>query len=647
MAKSKLPDRLIQDRAREHVIGNYNKSSNFQNPYLEKYKNWYGLYRNFQSEKSYHGRADLFVPEAFSHIEAVHARTLRAFQGVRTLPQSSDDVDKAKSAAMLLDYQTRVFNYKQSFKDLDKTAKIYGHGILKASWVFTKDGKRDHPLLKNIDPVDYFWDPDAVSREFTRYEIHKMFKSIDALQQDPNLDQEKVEEIKRSGADSSPATDMSESVKDSRRSIQGLNNPPRKGMVEVLEYWGLFSEEEDGEPEEYLITVANRNQILRLEKNPFVDLFKGGVVDEKLVRPFVLLKDTDVPSEFHGMGMVEPIEKLQQELNDTRNQRMDNVVDIIDHAWYILDGADIDESELVRKPGQVIHGAIPNGITPLPVGDVTQSSYNEETIIKQDIQRALGIPDVATGSLQGSQGETATTVLALQESANVRFDVKIAAFADAVRHAYSIILAYNQRWMDKEVMIRLEGRDVEGADEFQFETITKEDIAGKFDIDIQMDTQMNKIVRRQEAFTLYQLLAQTPLVNQEVNVRTLLEALERKDVEQLLEVPPPVPQPPEEPKKSISVNLKGDLNALESDDIAVIMGASQESADPLLRPELRELLDPEGGVGVSSEDRLKKMELEEKAAEETRLNRSLDLKSRELDLKEKEFGLKTVQEAKK
>tara|TARA_R100001530_G_scaffold13251_2_gene12255 strand:+ start:1241 stop:3163 length:1923 start_codon:yes stop_codon:yes gene_type:complete len=631
-----FPDTLVQDRAKKVVHEAFQKSENFQDAYFSKYKKWYGLYRGYQQNKSYHGRADLFVPEAFGHIEAIHARVIRAFQGVKAKPQSSDDVEKSKAAERLLEYQTRVFNYKQAFKDLDKSAKIYGHGILKASWVFGKGGSKDHPIIESVDPSDYFWDPNATNRANGRYEIHRTYSTMTDIENNPHFDEEAIEKLKRN-KESGGGQAGDEEVQDYRRAIQGLSNPSQKGKIQLVEYWGMFSEDDDEEKKEYLIVLANDEVVLRLEENPFTEIFKDGIVDENYLRPFVVMKDTDVPHEFHGMGMIEPIEKLLEELNDTRNQRMDNVTDVIDHMWQVVDGADIDEGELVRRPGGIVHTAIANGVSPLPVNDVTQSAYNEEQIIKEDIQRALGVPDVAVGSLQNLQGEAAATILALQESANVRFDVKIGAFADAIRHAYSLILAYNQRWMDKKVIVRLEGRDVEGDGEFDFAEIDKEAIAGKFDIDVQMDTQSNKIVRRQEAFQLYQLLAQTPMVNQEFNLRTLLESVDRKDIEQLLDVPPPQPPQPEEPKKSISVSLKGDLNALESDDIAVIMGANPDSADPLMRPELRELMQP-GSDGKGSEETLKEMELQEKVAEEQRLNRQLDLKERELDIKESEIG---------
>ena len=45
---------------------------------------------------------------------------------------------------------------------------------------------------------------------------------------------------------------------------------------------------------------------------------------------------------------------------------------------------------------------------------------------------------------------------------------------------------------------------------------------------------MNKIVRRQEAFQLYQLLAANPMINQQINTKLLLESVDRKEIQELM-----------------------------------------------------------------------------------------------------------------
>lgn len=628
-----LGDVTLVAKAKEKVVTSFKAAEDNQESFFTKFRKYYELYRNVQSNKHYYGKANLFIPEAFTNLESIHARIIRSFQGVKAKPQSSEDVQLVEPTETLLEYQLRVYNFKQAFKDLVKDALMYGTGVLKASWVFTKEGKLDHPCLESVDVGEYFFDPDAVNRSDARFEIHATFKSLGELKKNPNYDKEALDKIKPR----SSGTEPNDWLRNARATAIGATTPRNKDKHLVVEYWGLFEADEDEGEKEFLITVVDGDVVIRFEENPYLELFEDSVVDEKMVRPFIVMKDVDVPHEFYGVGMIEPIERLIEELNDTRNQRMDNVTLIVDQMYEVQDAADIDENEIVARAGGIIHSAIPGGVTPISRGDVTQSSYNEEQIIKQDIQKAIGLPDVATGSLQGAQGETAATILSLQESANIRFDVKIGQFADAVRHAMGLVLAYDQKWLDREVIIRIEGEQGD-----VFKTIDKDSIAGKLDIDIQMDTQMNKIVRRQEAFQLYQLLATNPMINQEVNTRMLLEAVDRKEIQELMTLPPPAPKPPEEPKKSISVSLKGDLNSLESDDIAVIMGAKQESADPLLRQDTRELM--QGIMPEKQENDLRQAELREKVMEEERLAKDkvieINYKNRELDFKEKELDYK-------
>ena len=75
--------------------------------------------------------------------------------------------------------------------------------------------------------------------------------------------------------------------------------------VELLEYW----------EDDRVVTIANRAVIIREAKNPF---YHGK-------KPFVHIINNVVPHEFYGLGEVEPLERLQHELNAKRNQRLDAV----------------------------------------------------------------------------------------------------------------------------------------------------------------------------------------------------------------------------------------------------------------------------------------------------------------------------------
>src|SRR3990167_1959785 len=141
----------------DFVTSNFNKASKNQNSYFDKFVKYYELYRGVQTNKNYKGRADLFIPEPYSNIETVHARVIRSFAGIKVIAQGQEDLETSESAENLLDWQTRVYNFKQAFKDADKDRHIYGTAILKVGWKFSE--KVDRPFIEVVDPANYFFDP--------------------------------------------------------------------------------------------------------------------------------------------------------------------------------------------------------------------------------------------------------------------------------------------------------------------------------------------------------------------------------------------------------------------------------------------------------------------------------------------------------
>lgn len=641
------PDVLIQERARKVVALAHTTAQNFLNPYFVKYRTFYEMYRGFQSNKHYLGRANLFVPLAFENIEDTNARIEKAFNGIRTQPGDGEtSIEVAKQAKLALEHQTKLYNFKKAFGDFRQDASIYGTGILKICWVYDPARKKDHPIPKVIDPADYFFDPDATSRDEARYEIHRSWETLSNLEKNPNyfnLDKLRVSGDVGAGS-ATPSLgssgDASDSLRNSRYSAIGVNQPKNEGKIEVLEYWGLFAAEETGNEEEYLITLANDN-VIRCEKNPYREIFKDGAVDELMLRPFVLLKDTDVAHQFLGLGMIEPILRLLEELNDTRNQRMDNVTLIVDQMYYVLDEADVDEGDLVARGGGVVYGSVPNGVTRLERGDVTESAYREEVVIKEDIQRALGLSPLAKGAIEGLSGEAMHTVLAILESGNVRIDKKTSAFADAVSQAYQIILAFDQAFIEDPLEIPTE--DAEGGSVFT--KLSKAEIAGRVKVEVEMDSQMSKILRRAETEKFFATFKGDGDINQQVLKRMYIEEMDRAAfIPELFNVPPPQPPQSEPPKLSVSINGE-QLNALQIGELLEKAGVSKQASDPVLDPKMRAMM--QGKNPEELDQNLKQAELREKLIQEERLKKrdSSDaiLKAKDLELRERELNLKELE----
>ena len=55
---------------------------------------------------------------------------------------------------------------------------------------------------------------------------------------------------------------------------------------------------------------------------------------------------------------------------------------------------------------------------------MTSSAFQDEAIIKQDMENALGVPSVVRG-VDPARRETATEVVTKASNASVKFDVKV------------------------------------------------------------------------------------------------------------------------------------------------------------------------------------------------------------------------------
>lgn len=228
---------------------------------------------------------------------------------------------------------------------------------------------------------------------------------------------------------------------------------------------------------------------------------------------------------------------------------------------------------------------IPNGIRALDTPDVTASSLEEEKLIKEDIQQTttgtanVDIPQV-------NKSETATGVMAVQEAGDTRTEYKVINLKDALKQAWRIILALDQELITKDYVIRLEGS--EGT---IWKTLTPKEIQGEFEIDIEVESQQNRLVKKQEAMQLFQLALKTPNANVPLAYTDLLELFDKQNPEEYI-LPPPPPTPP---TPAVSISLRGELSPAEVDEFSKRAGADPKAADPLLRPENRLLMKAAGG----------------------------------------------------
>lgn len=459
------------------------QSEQFLSGYYPKWKSYYDMYRGIRNsqKQAYQGRANLIVNKAYSTVETVLPRLVSNKPKIYINPREPKDIMASETMEKLVDYYWDMMNMQKKSKTWVKNGLIYGTGVIKLHW--DPALKLPQATILNIANKDFMFDPAATSFSDCRWAAHLYEESIEEIRNNNNYDKKAREEVTQ-GSKSEYETDANKKDKTVKK-------------APIIEYWGYIDLDGSGEEKMCIVVVANKTHILRAEESPYNH--------ERL--PFVPFVDNEDLNEYLGIGEIEPIESLQYELNDTRNQRMDNVTLSLNNMWKIDVTANIDEQELVSRPGGFVHTQNMDGILPLVPPDLTRSSYNEETLIKADIQDISGVSDYAKG--MGNQAEamanqTARGIMMMQEAGNARFRLKLQNFEDSIKEFGKQLVALIQQFMPEEMAIRIVG--VKGS---TFKRISKQDIKGEFDVAIEAGSTMpfNNLTRRAEARELIATVA--------------------------------------------------------------------------------------------------------------------------------------------
>lgn len=524
--------KTLKEAPADYISELYDATKRWRQPYEDRWKAFYKLYRNYRDETQYPFKSNLFIPYVFSIVESITPKMLgtifntRPIISVQARQGSSENL--AKVMERLLEYQLDDERLEFFTKVLEffKECVIYGTSFLKVIPRFVDDDLVSFNYI-DVEPIDLFHifpDYRAKSIRRMKYIIQLSYMDLDELK---TLDEQgfykntsKVEEQLESGIN------VDEYKRERLTDIGILDEygfDANRKIVEVLEYWD----------KDKIYTIGARKVILKEEDNPFDGLL-----------PFLMARYIPVQHELYGIGIPEVSEDLQTELNTVRNQRMDNVNLIINRMFIANKYADINLDQLVSYPGNVILTNDINAIRALDTRDVTKSAYMEEDIIKQDIDNATGNYSYNRGA-PPERRETATGIIRLQQASDVRFDtvVKMLEFT-VIRHIAKMFLWLDYQFLPKEELEKILGEeDYTGleADKFYSQPV---DVMLKQYLFQPMGSSTTAIkeVRIQQVMQAYQLFNQDPQINQTELKKMVLDVLDIKNQSKLLLPPPSVPE---------------------------------------------------------------------------------------------------------
>ncbi len=512
-------------------------------------------------------RSNLHIPRTYQIVDTIRARFVNAFFGRRPyiefmpMPSKQDmqnlDIaeEKAKVASALVDEQLDKNKIVPKYYDYITQLLVFPAAILGVGWRYEEENiTRKVPVkeisrdiygnyhytgnyiyqpqqsneviwddneIKNIDFFDFWPDPKGTDiddcrgvfqREFITYKqlIHRL-EFLNQLDEG-NLFPVDFEEIMREAPyDEGREKRMSEVGLSTSMGRNYYNSDDEKlkenTKFELLHYW---------EDDRHAL-LLNRNKCIYDGPSPYWRHRK---------KPFIVESYDSLPGEFYGSSAVDIVADLQEEENAIHNQRNDNINMIINKMWKVRRGSDIDESELISRPNGVLYVDRIEDVQPFDQRDVAASSFEQQNIVAQSAENAVGATPIMQGTETRST-QTATESMEQAGNAGMRFGVKIKVFNySGIKRLAHLMDMNNQQFIDGQRLVRIYPEEAD-----KWRKINPGMLIGEHDYrpaGTNTDPSANKSIRREQLSHMMQFLmqAQIPFVDYHALVKEWLESFD-------------------------------------------------------------------------------------------------------------------------
>lgn len=294
--------------------------------------------------------------------------------------------------------------------------------------------KYDGPIFETVDLFDFYPEPNArdindgvrifrsvkTINEFEKSSLYTnkaMVRATD-FPGEEEFPHPRLEELGMQAAEKTPSDHL---PNDKAKRLSGY--------VELLEAEVDWYNPDTKRLEPWILTIANQKVLVRNKPFPYWNTNS------------LYVKGCWIPilNEWHGVGVPELTECLQEELNDKKNQRIDNINQVLQPIFIYEEGS-IDPRQLKafeRKPGGKLRtraGAVSGKQINWDVApDVTASAFNEVQELRNDIEEVTG----AVKAIQPSSGgdpihRTSSGLMLLQSMAQERIKLNLSIIEKSV-----------------------------------------------------------------------------------------------------------------------------------------------------------------------------------------------------------------------
>lgn len=455
--------------------------------YHTKWDRWERNYNNIYDPaivaKKEPWQSTMFIPYSVTNVEVITSALFKILMGKRQplmfVPREFGDEIQAELQSDVLQFELDKSDFSIEFYKTLKEVGIFGSGFMKFYWEKRMENRRvmkpvrlgftgtaksflrgeirnpaevvgfrqqteavlvyDRCRTENVHIRDVFLEPNAkdLSRVLHRQKITYNELLVMAKQKNANgkplVDQKSVDEMLRVVEPDSFDLDIAPIKYDIGETDPELVRPDYNKNHTVFEYWGPIPRKwidlemsEDGEEAkakaneivEGKILIASGNYYLASEENPH----------PSMQTPF--LKFDYIPcGQTYGKGICQLIEGLQEEGNEIRNLRVDNVNLTMNKMMVVVEKFLRDPKEVRSAPGAVIRlkgNEVTNanqGVFPLEIPPIDIGGYKETVEIERQIENTTAANRVATSGAPAGSNDTLGGMELARQAAYDRFSV--------------------------------------------------------------------------------------------------------------------------------------------------------------------------------------------------------------------------------
>lgn len=330
-------------------------------------------------------------------------------------------------------------------------------------------------------------------------------------------------------------------------------NERQSSEVDIIEgYMKLIVEDEPyevgsgikikGKEEEVIVHIGNYSTLLSLQRNIYG------------IRPFFDIGCYLQPEVFWDIGIVHLAKGIQEQINNMANLRMQNAAMQINQMIRVDPNSDVDPEMLVWRPFGIIP-ADQGEIEPIVIPDYHSNMFMEqEQFLESTVQDLAGIYGYNKGEVP-KRAERVGTVYSIQSMGEARAKLMLMSMDHmGIRPLLKYLMVLNTFHLKSGFEYR-----ISDGENKNFSQIFGDDIHPEFDFSARytaMEPALGKQMKLQNLVQLYPMLSQSPWLNQQQWIKTILELTDIKEAEFIVKTPEQMAQEMQQQLKSTVEGIK-------------------------------------------------------------------------------------------